>query len=315
MSPVLAITGPTAVGKSALALDVAEALGAEIVSVDSRQIYRGLDIGTAKPSLDDQARVRHHLIDERDPHDLITAGAFAEAATARIDEIRARGRVPLVVGGSTLYLTALVDGIARLPPVPPELAASISDDLRTPETRQALFDELARADPVAARTLDATKTHRLARLVGVLRATGQPPSRAWARAEHPRHRFRVVVLDRPRPELYARIDARVDAMLDQGLVDECRGLIAQGAGEIVEQTIGYREPAACLRGELDPADMVTQLKRNTRRYAKRQLTWFRRSPSYLWMDAREATARSVLDVLESTPAGRVDPGRPSPPDR
>ena len=290
----LAITGPTAVGKSRLALDVAEALGAEIVSVDSRQIYRGMDIGTAKPSLRERSRVRHHFIDERDPDDPITAGAFADEASSRIGEILSRGKVPLAVGGSTLYLSALVDGVARLPPVPAELAAALAADMRSPERRQALLDELADADPVAARTLDVTKTHRLARLVGVLRATGTPPSDAWSQVARPTHRFRVVVLDRPRAELYERIEARVDAMLDRGLVGECETLVASGAGDLVEQTIGYREPAAFLRGELTRDAMVERLKRNTRRYAKRQLTWFRRFPSYTWIDAGGATLDALL---------------------
>ena len=294
MRSFLAITGPTAVGKSRLALDVAEALGAEILSVDSRQIYRGMDVGTAKPTAAERARVRHHFVDEREPTDPITAGAFAQDAQSRIDDILARGKVPLAVGGSTLYLTALVEGLARLAPVPAGLAASIARDLRTADGRHTLFKELEQADPVAAATLDATKTHRLARLVGILRATGTRPSDAWAEAAAAVHRFRVVVLDRPRAELYERIESRVDAMLDRGLVEECQHLIASGAGEMVDQTIGYREPAQFLRGEVEHGEMVEQLKRNTRRYAKRQLTWLRRSPSYEWVNAEDAAVEALV---------------------
>ena len=301
MSPFLALTGPTAVGKTELALEIAERLNAEIVSVDSRQIYKGLDIGTAKPTRAQRARVPHHFVDEREIRDPITAGQFAHDACERIDAILQRGRVPLAVGGSTLYLTALVDGLAELPPVPPPLAAALATEASTPEGRVELFNELAAADPRAAQTLDPSKSHRLARLVGVLRSTGQAPSTAWENAPTPRHAFRVVVLDRPRDVLYSRIGRRVDAMLESGLLDENRALIARGVPREAPpmRTIGYQEPQAFLAGEVSELEMVERLKRNTRRYAKRQLTWFRRYPSYIWLDAETASPESVLDALSA----------------
>ncbi|GAB5535261.1 MAG: tRNA (adenosine(37)-N6)-dimethylallyltransferase MiaA [Rubricoccaceae bacterium] len=299
MNPFLALTGPTAVGKTDLALEIAERLGADILSVDSRQIYRGLDIGTAKPTAKQRARVPHHFVDERDIASPINAGQFAQEANERIDSILTRGRVPLAVGGSTLYLTALVHGLAELPPVPEDIATSVAEQASTPEGRDALFNELAKADPRAAATLDASKTHRLMRLMGVLRATQRPPSEAWDTAPQPRHPFRAVVLDRPRDVLYQRIEQRVDAMLADGLVEENRRLKEQGVARDSGpmRTIGYQEPQAFLAGELSEARMVELLKRNTRWYAKRQLTWFRRYPDYVWLDAETASADDVLAVL------------------
>lgn len=301
MSPFLALTGPTAVGKTELAIAIAEQIGAEILSVDSRQIYRGLDIGTAKPTDRQRERVPHHFVSERELADPITAGQFAHDARRRIDEILGRGRVPLAVGGSTLYLTALVHGLAELPPVPEDIADAVRAQAHTLQGREALYDELATADPRAAQTLDPSKSQRLARLVGVLRATQSPPSAAWDAEPAPRHPFRVVVLDRPRGLLYERIEARVDAMIEAGLIEENAALLRSGvsATSPAMRTIGYQEPQAFLRGEISNEEMVERIKRNTRRYAKRQLTWFRRYPDYRWMDAESATPDDILSAVGS----------------
>lgn len=290
---ILALTGPTAVGKSSVALDVAIAQGGEIVSADSRQVYRGMNIGTATPTPDEMARVRHHFVDEREPDEPFTAGMFAREAETRITEILARGRAPVVVGGSLLYLDALVRGIADLPALPDDLRAVLSDTASTADGREALFAELLAADPDAAATLDPSKSHRLIRLVGVLRVAG-PPSALWRAAPPPRFRYRVVVLERPRPDLYARIDARVDAMIAGGLVDETRRLLEAGhapdCGAL--HTIGYAEAAAHLRGEIDADEMRRLVQRNTRRFAKRQFTWLRnRYADAEWMPADEVRVR------------------------
>lgn len=299
MSAFIAITGPTAVGKTDLAIQIAKQINAEIVSVDSRQIYRGLNIGTAKPSPWQLEQVSHHFIDERELSEPINAGLFGAEASDRVDAILARGRVPLAVGGSTLYLMALVHGLPMLPPVPEDIAAAVAEQALTEQGRNALYAELARADPKAATTLDPSKTSRLVRWVGVLRATDAPPSAAWDTPPNPRHRFQVVVLDRPRHDLYHRVEKRVDAMLDAGLVDENRRLLDQGVDLASPplKTIGYQEPLAFLQNEIDKPEMIRLLKRNTRRYAKRQLTWFRRYPSYRWIDAESATVQSVLDLV------------------
>ncbi len=292
MTSVPVLVGPTAVGKTALSLELAERLGAEIVSADSRQVYRGLDIGTAKPSREERARVRHHFIDERAPGEPWSAGTFAEEAVARMADIFGRGRLPLVVGGSTLYLEALLFGLADVPKEAPEVRAALTRKAATPEGARALYDELARVDPAGARTLDPTKTQRLVRALGVYRTTGRPWSSFHARTSPPPHSFRIVVLNRPREELYARIEARVDAMLDAGLLEENQALLDAGYALDTNplRTIGYQEPIAYLRGEIEYDEMVRLLKRNSRRYAKRQLTWFRRWQTAVWADPAQDVA-------------------------
>ena len=292
--PVPVLTGPTAVGKTALSLDLAEHLGAEIISADSRQVYRRLDVGTAKPSAAELARVPHHFIDERDLDEPFSAGQFAREATARIVDVLGRGRVPLVVGGATLYLHALLYGLADVPAVPPAVREALEARLAS-EGADALYDELRHADPAAAATLDPTKTQRLVRALEVFHATGQPISSFQQQHEALPFRYRVAVLDRDRSALYARINRRADVMLAAGLVDEVRGLLDEGVDPSLNplRTIGYREPIRYLRGEIDEAEMIRLLKRNSRRYAKRQLTWFRRYPDFTWHTA-EALEAPIL---------------------
>lgn len=293
---VYALTGPTGVGKTALSLAVAEVLGAEIVSCDSRQVFRQLDIGTAKPSHADRQRVPHHFIDERSLDEPWSAGQFAEDAEARIRDVHARGAEALVVGGSTLYLHALAHGLAALPEPDLAIREELNAVVASAEGRVALYAELQRADPEAAATLDPSKSQRLVRFVEIYRATGRPASSYWKDVVPPAFDVRVVVLDRPRDELYARINRRVDAMLDAGLMDEARDLHEAGYSrdEVPAlRTIGYQEPLAVLAGELSYDEMVERLKRNTRRYAKRQLTWFRRRDEYVWRDADTSVAAVV----------------------
>lgn len=298
---LLVVTGPTAVGKSGLGLAVAERTGGDLISADSRQVYTGLNIGTATPTAAELARVRHHFVNERTPDRPFTAGQFAREAEDRIAAGLAQGRAPLVVGGSMLYVDALVRGIANLPGLPADLRDELASDARTERGRQALFDELQRADPDAAATLDPSKSHRLIRLVGVLRHAGRP-SDFWRAAPPPRFTYRVVVLDRPRSDLYRRIDARVLAMLDDGLVEETQRLMAAGYSldRSPLHTIGYAEVVAHLQGTLSYAEMTRLIQRNTRRFAKRQGTWLRqRYADAVWLDARTATPDSLLETISS----------------
>ncbi len=273
-------------GKTALALELAEKIGAEILSADSRQVYRGLDVGTAKPPPEERARAPHHFIDEKTLDEPWSAGRFADEANARIAGILARGRVPLVVGGSTLYLESLVHGLSDVPAAPPEVRAALMREAATPDGRLRLYHELRAADPATADTLDPTKSQRLVRALEPLRTTGRTRSDYLAHAPRPPFRYRVVVLERPRDSLYRRINDRVDAMLAAGLLDENKKLLAAGhpADANPLRTIGYQEPLAHLRGEIAYDEMVRLLKLHSRRYAKRQLTWFRRRPAYLRLD-------------------------------
>lgn len=288
MKPILVLTGPTAVGKTALSLSLAQQLDAEIVSSDSRQVYRPLTIGTAKASPAERALVPHHFIDELDLEEPFSAGLFARAAWERIGAIRERGREAIVVGGSTLYLEALVHGLAEIPPTRPATRAALNRRLEA-EGAQKLFEELAALDPATAATLDPTKTQRIVRALEVHHDTGQPLSHYLERRTRPPWAFRVIVLNRPREQLYERINARAEAMLAGGLLEENRALLEAGYGRALNplRTIGYQEPMAYLAGEMSYEEMVRRLKQNTRRYAKRQLTWFRRRAEYAWIELPE----------------------------
>ncbi|MEZ4703380.1 MAG: tRNA (adenosine(37)-N6)-dimethylallyltransferase MiaA [Rhodothermales bacterium] len=289
MPPIIVLTGPTAIGKTALSLDLARRLDAEIVSVDSRQIYRELNIGTAKPGLAERGGIVHHLIDAWPLEAPLSAGIYTREAEACIRDIVSRGKTPLVVGGSTLYLAALTQGLSDIPDVPEAVRETVMARLQA-EGPDALYRELERVDAASAATMDATKTQRLVRALEVYLGTGQPLSYYHGTVQPPAFAYRTIVLDTDRTVLYDRIERRVDAMLANGLVEEVRGLLARGIDPALPalRTIGYQEPIAMLRGEIDEAEMTRLIKRNTRRYAKRQLTWFRRYPAYEWVDVDEA---------------------------
>lgn len=297
----LTITGPTAVGKTTLSLELADELDAEIISADSRQVYRELTIGTAKPSPEEQQRAPHHFIDERSVFDTpFSAGAFADEANQRIREILARGRRPLIVGGSTLYIHALQFGLADVPDVAQEVRAHIEDRLER-EGAEALYAELQEVDPEQADRMDPTKTQRLVRALEVYHGTGRPLSYYYENQPEPPFSYRTVVLNRDRQKLYRRIERRVDRMLERGLLDEVQDLLDQGVNPTRQplRTIGYREPIQYLRGEINYDEMVRLIKRNSRRYAKRQLTWFRRYEDYRWLDIDDLSIEDQLAEIAS----------------
>lgn len=299
--PFLTIAGPTAVGKTELSLEVAEALDAEIISADSRQVYKELTIGTAKPSPEAQQRVPHHFIGERTLKDPFSAGTYAEEANERIRSILDRGRRPLIVGGATLYLHALQYGLADIPDVDDSVREWLEDRLDE-EGPEALFDELQEVDPKQAEKADPTKTQRVIRALEVYHGTGKPLTYYHENQPEPPFSFTTLVLNRDRDELYNRINERVDHMLEQGLLDEVREVMDIDGVALDEpplSTIGYREPIQHLRGEIDYDEMVRLVKRNTRRYAKRQLTWFRRYDEYNWVDATTVTAQDVLQYSKT----------------
>ena len=294
--PIPTLAGPTAVGKTEMSLRLAERLDAEIVSVDSRQIYEELTIGTAKPDAEARDRVRHHFIGERSLRSPISAGAYADEANRRIASILDRGHTPLVVGGATLYLHALQEGLADIPNVDDEVRTWLEGRLEE-EGPEALYDELREVDPTQAEKADPTKTQRVIRALEVYHGTGKPLTHYHKQQPEPPFSFTTVVLNRDRERLYDRINRRVDRMLEDGLLDEVRAVMKIDGVALDEpplSTIGYREPIQHLRGEIDYDEMVRLVKRNTRRYAKRQLTWFRRYDEYTWMDAAETTPEDLL---------------------
>ncbi|MBN1447990.1 MAG: tRNA (adenosine(37)-N6)-dimethylallyltransferase MiaA, partial [Bacteroidetes bacterium] len=302
MHPVLVITGPTASGKSAVAMSCAAILDAELISADSRQVYRGLDIGTAKPSVAEQAIIPHHGIDIADPGDTYTAGRFFEDARSWITDIHERGRRAIVVGGSGLYVRVLTQGIFEGPEADPELRAALQQRLEQ-EGKDVLLAELARRDPEAARTIDADNPVRLLRALEVCILTGE----AWSviRRERMRTlpwRFVQTAIAREREDLYSRINRRVDAMVDAGLFDEVRRLLDAGVDPSwpALNTVGYKEIIAYFRSLSSRDQCIELIKRNTRRFAKRQLTWFR-NEDLRWIpvsaeESAEAIVRAVIDA-------------------
>ena len=280
MIRLVCIVGPTATGKTALALDLAERLGGEIVSADSRQVYRGLDVGTAKATAAERARVPHHCLDLVDPGERFDVARFRTAAAQAIGAIAARGHVPLVVGGTGLYVRALLHGLCPAPPRAPALRAELEAAVAA-EGPAALHRRLAGLDPAAAARLAPRDTVRIVRALEVTLATGVPLSRWQAEhgfGERPYDAL-VIGLARPTAELDARIAARASAMVAAGFLDEVRALAARG---VVVDAVGYREMLACVEGRTDVATAVAATVRATRRFAKRQRTWFRREPDVMW---------------------------------
>ncbi len=272
------LSGPTASGKSAVALALAPEIGAEIVSLDSMALYRGMNIGTAKPSPAERAAVPHHLLDVIDPDEEYSLAQYVAAAHGAVDDIRSRGRTPLFVGGTPLYLKSLLRGIFEGPPADWELRRQLQELARS-EDAQALHARLAQVDPVTAHRLHPRDTRRIIRALEVWEKTGQSITALQQQFDRARsaEACRVFVLQWPRAELAARIDARVDAMFAAGLVDEVGRLLAGGRSlsRTASQAVGYREVNEHIQGVRGLADTVALTKLRTRQLAKRQMTWFR----------------------------------------
>jgi len=286
VSKPIFIAGPTAVGKSEIALVLAEQLGGEIISADSMQVYRGLDIGTAKPSSADRTRVPHHLIDVCDLTEAFDAAKFVRLAQKAVAEIQSRGRVPVFCGGTGLYFNAYLSGLGEAPSANPELRAGLEE-----LPFEALLKELHERDPEAYGKIDKQNPRRVIRAVEVIRLTGKKFSeqRADWKSEVRSQKSEVVfALTRKADDLHARINARVDEMFRRGLVDETRELLRHGLeqNQTAMQAIGYRQVVEHLRGERPLAETIEQVKIRTRQFAKRQLTWFRRQLDPEWIELK-----------------------------
>ena len=277
-APLLVIVGPTAAGKTAVAMALCERFGAEIVSADSVQVYRGLDIGSAKPTPEERARVPHHGLDLIDPTEQLDAAAWARYADDAIGDIRRRGKLPIVCGGTGLYVRALLRGLIPIPEIPEALRADVRREVQA-KGPEAMHESLKKVDSEAAERIAPRDKQRIARALEVWRATGKALS-AW-QAEHRfasrRYPARVVGIWPEREVLYARINRRVEAMLEAGWCDEVRGLIAEGMPLDAPglQTMGYRDICAHLKGDLDAEALWERIAQSHRRYARRQLVWFR----------------------------------------
>ncbi len=266
-----------------MALALGERLGGEIISVDSMQVYRGLDLGTAKPTADERARVPHHLVDFMELTDAFDAAKFVQLATAAVTEIQARGRVPILVGGTGLYFNAWLNGLGEAPPPDPALRAELEA-----LPLAALLDELARCDLPTFDEIDLENRRRVVRAVEVIRLTGRPFSQqraAWPERA-PTLAGRSFGLQRPREDLVRRIDQRVEQMFRAGLIEETRRLLGQGLelNRTAMQAIGYRQVVEHLRGERGRLETIELVKVRTRQFAKRQLTWFRGQLDLEWVE-------------------------------
>ena len=309
---VMALVGPTGSGKSRTSLVVGKALDAEIVSMDSMQIYRRMDIGTAKASKEEQHILPHHMLDIIEPTETFTVSEYREKASAEIDDILARGKMPLLVGGTGLYLNALsfemslgdrgADNAVR------NRLDAIAREEGGPEKLHAMLEKI---DPETASKLHQNDIRRVCRALEIFETSGKLKSeqRGEEKQEGPYHVL-VYGLTLPRDQMYAKINARVDAMMKEGLIEEVKALLKEGVEPRREggamQAIGYKEIVSALQGEISMERAVELIKQNSRRYAKRQWTWFRHDPRTVWFDFTEYVSREALEqaLLESMKADR-----------
>ncbi len=289
MQPKLVvITGPTASGKTALGVALARRLGGEVVSADSMQIYRGMDIGTAKPTPEEMQGVPHHMIDIADPAENYSVSRYAKEASACVDDILARGKLPIVVGGTGLYIDSLIAGRTFADGTADTALRQELSERYDEIGGEGLLGELRKVDPERAAKLHPADKKRIVRAMEVYILTGRTITQhdAETRAVPPRYDAAKIALDfAVRQDLYDRIDRRVDIMVQQGLFDEVRALLAAGvpADCTAMQAIGYKEAAAAVQGKAAPQDAVAAIQLASRRYAKRQLTWLRRDQDLFWL--------------------------------
>jgi tRNA dimethylallyltransferase len=295
--PLIIIAGPTGVGKTKVAIAIAEWIGGEIVGADSRQIYRYMNIGTAKPTPEERACIPHHLIDIRNPDEEYSAAEYAKDASAAIHSIHTRGKIPLLVGGTGLYIQAVLYGMFEGPGRDKAFRAQMHTLAETHGSTR-LYQELLRVDPKTAQRVHSNDLIRIIRALEVHHLTGKPISEHQMSATEPLAYYHscFLVLTTERKILYERINARVDQMVEQGLVEEVQDLVKQGYHKSLNSmnSVGYKEIMEYLSGVRDLSSAIDLIKRNTRRYAKRQLTWFRKYQKPFWI------CREKTETLEDT---------------
>ncbi len=299
---LVAMVGPTAVGKTAMALRLADELPVEVVSADSRQVYRYMDIGTAKPTPEERQRVEHHLLDIVDPDESFTLAQYQQLAYAAIDDVHRRGSIPLLVGGTGLYVKAVLEGL-NIPHVEPD--AHLREQLYAEadaEGYKTLHRRLRELDPAAAERIDPRNVRRVVRALEVFYLMGKPIS-ALQSASPPPYRILRIGLHMPRHELYRRIDERLERMLAAGLVQEVRSLVERGYGYDLPAMsgLGYRQIGMYFRGEVSLQEAVSLIKRHTRHFVRQQASWFRADdPEIMWYDTSEPVFPQVVTCIRDS---------------
>ncbi len=299
--PALILLGPTGSGKTALSLALAARFDGEIVSCDSVAVYRGMELGTAKPSDEDRAKVRHHLIDVVDPDHAFTAGEYSRRARATLHEIASQGKLPIVTGGTGLYLRALVEGIFAGPERQIDLRERLQHSRRN-HGNGWLHRILARLDPNSAARIQANDTPKLIRAIEVCLAASKPMSQMLSRDPLAGFRLLRIGLNPPRQKLYIRLDRRCAAMFTAGLIEETRGLLSRYGPVKALDSLGYRQALQVLRGELSAEDALKAAQQGHRNLAKRQMTWFRREPGVHWIEGfgdEPEAIQAAAELVES----------------
>jgi len=303
---IIIILGPTASGKSRLAVEVALAMGGEVVNADSQQVYRGMEVGTSKPTAAEMRGVPHHLYSIVEPDEDFDAAAYATRADQTVADITSRKNVPIICGGTGLYIRALTRGLAEMPRVPVEVREKVWVEIERHGAPRA-HARLTAVDPAAAERITPADRQRIQRALEVFDATGVPISEFQKahRFARPRYDCLKIGLRIPRTELHRRIDARARRMFAAGLVDEVRGLLANGYSPELRsfKAIGYRQAVDVVRGLLSVSEAAALTARDTRRYAKRQETWFRADPEVRWVEGDERGVREALELVRTFGVG------------
>lgn len=303
---VIVIGGPTASGKTGLGVQLAKRVNGEVVSADSMQIYKDMDIGTAKATIEEMDGIRHYLLDFVSPDERYSVADFKRDAEEKIEEILAKGKVPIVVGGTGLYIDTLVYGI-EYPDIEFDevYRNELMERAETDEGLANLYEEAKRIDPEAAQKISSNDRKRITRILEIYRATGKNKTEMEriSRLNGPKYDYKVFAIDMDREKLYERINLRVDLMIKDGLVDEVRRIVAKyDRFPTAMQGLGYKEVVEYLNNEVTYEEMIEKIKQETRRYAKRQLTWFRKNKDIVWLDGllqKEENIEIILKVLEA----------------
>ena len=305
MKCLVAVIGPTAAGKSQLALHLAQNFQGEIVNADSRQVYRYMDIGTAKPSHAELSLIRHHLVDLINPDESFSLAIYQRLAFEAIEDIQQRNKLPLLVGGSGLYVWSVIEGW-KIPPVPPNAEFRHTLEARAKEKGgYALYQELQKVDPVAATTIMPGNLRRIIRALEIFQKTGRPVSELRQK-QPPSYPILIIGLTMQRDDPYRRVDSRIDEMIKQGLVDEVKDLIAKGYGLDLPSMsgIGYKQIAMFIQGEMDLTTAIEQIKKETHRFARHQYAWFRPGDARIhWLNEYDDVPKGAANLVTSFLAG------------